>query len=160
MTKKFGVDWHLTPFKENKTWGEAVLTPCLIYSPLITNLLDNKASIHGLAHVTGGGVVDNLGRLLKVRQKGAVLDNLFAPDDCMKEMIRLGKITYEKAFRYWNMGNGYLIVMSEKGAKKYLKLMNSSGVYKARIAGKIVNERVITIDYEQHHIVYTDLGNK
>ena len=103
LLENYGKEWHKKSFDVNNTWGEAALTPSLIYSPLIIKLLDNKIDVHGIAHITGGGVVDNLGRLLKVNKKGAVLDNIFDPDEALKELIRIGNVPLIKAYRYWNM---------------------------------------------------------
>jgi phosphoribosylformylglycinamidine cyclo-ligase len=160
LLENYGREWHKKPFDANISWGEAALTPSLIYSPLIIKLLDNKIDVNGIAHITGGGVVDNLGRLLKVNKKGAVLDNIFEMGDAVKELIRLGNVPLTKAYRYWNMGNGLLVVIPEAGLNKALALLNEIDSYKAKWAGKIIEDYKIEIQSDGQNYIYTDLGVK
>ena len=78
-------------------------------------LLDAGLPLHGVAHITGGGVADNFSRVLK-NGLGAVLDNLFAPLPAMQRLCELGDIDAETAYLYWNMGTGMLLVTEEAAA--------------------------------------------
>jgi phosphoribosylformylglycinamidine cyclo-ligase len=160
LTENYGKEWHKKSFDANNSWGEVALTPSLIYTPVITKLLDNNLSIHGIAHITGGGVVDNLGRLLKINKKGAMLDNLFAPSEAVKELIRLGNVSLAKAYRYWNMGNGLLVVIPGGCINEALDLIKGSAYYQAQCAGKIIGDYKIEILLHEENLIYTDLGVK
>jgi phosphoribosylformylglycinamidine cyclo-ligase len=160
LTENYGKEWHKKSFDANNSWGEVALTPSLIYAPVITKLLDNNLSIHGIAHITGGGVVDNLGRLLKINKKGALLDNVFAPGEAVKELIHLGNVSLAKAYRYWNMGNGLLIVIPRGSLDETLDLINDTESYQAQCAGKIIEDYKIEIQLHEENLIYTDLGVK
>lgn len=160
LSENFGVEWHKEKVKGEETWGDILLTPSLIYSPLILNLLDSEIKLHGIVHVTGGGIVDNLGRLLKVNKLGAVLNNLFPAEDYISEIMKLGNVSYEKAYNYWNMNNGLLLVLPESEASKTLELISIDKRYKAVQAGEVINENVIKITSDNLNLLYTKIDVK
>ena len=136
MTENFGDEWHHQPYDEKTTWGQQLLTPSLIYSPLINRLLEDEIPITGIAHITGGGIKDNFRRVLKSTGKGAILDNLFEPLEVMQRIIKLGKVAKEDAYLYWNMGNGMLLTAPQAQVTEILCTADSLG-YLAQAAGKI-----------------------
>ena len=125
------------------TWGEAMLAPSLIYSPGITVLLDAGLPLHGIAHITGGGVADNFQRVLK-NGLGAVLDNLFEPLPAMRRLMEIGGISAETAYLYWNMGTGMLLVTEEASAAAVVASLQASG-YDAQVAGHLTAESGVTL---------------
>ncbi len=136
MHQRFGELWHEQPYSEGQTWGEILLTPSLIYTPLITDLLKAEIDIHGIAHITGGGIGDNLARILKINGHGAQLNDLFDPPDFMRKVQELGSVPDEQAYRLWNMGNGMLLIVSDEQVSRVVSLAESLQ-YQARIAGEI-----------------------
>lgn len=144
LFETLGSEWHLVKYDDAQTWGEKVLTPSLIYSPLINELIDSKLVPNGMAHITGGGIAENLNRVLKVNGLGATLDNLFPPLKVMTDLIALGNIPLEQAYTYWNMGNGMLLVCDENIAEAILTKAKESN-YEACIAGNINDSGVITL---------------
>jgi len=153
MLANFGEEWHTEAYDENKTWGEALLTPSLIYSPIINTIISEKITPKGVVHITGGGIADNFRRVLKTNKFGAKLDNLFEPLELMQRVIELGKINPEDAYLYWNMGNGMLMVAEEGDVEQILKLAEASG-YQARKAGYITESPNIEIDCETVQLKY------
>lgn len=139
MQATFGDTWHTEAYSDTQTWGEALLTPSLIFAPAITALLDAGCLLKGIAHITGGGIEDNLKRVLKTKQLGAVLDNLYEPLPVMKALQKLGNIPNEKAYLYWNMGNGMLMAVAENEVEKVLKTLEAKG-YEAQVAGRLTAE--------------------
>ena len=144
MQQQFGDDWHDEPYDTEKTWGEILLTPCLIYAPLITKLTAENLTPHGIAHITGGGIADNLSRVLKAKNVGAILDNLFEPLAVMKKVIELGKVEQEAAYLYWNMGNGMLLIVPEEKVEATLQLADALQ-YTAQVAGRITETAQIKL---------------
>ncbi len=160
LENNFGTDWHLEKFTDESTWGDAALEPSLIYSPLIESLLDNNIIINGIAHITGGGIVDNLGRLIKHNKLGARIDNLWETDKSIAEVIRMGEISLEKAYRYWNMSNGLLIILAKDEAEKAFDLTQGSKIYKIKKAGTVIADSTISIDTGKEKLIYTSFDNK
>jgi phosphoribosylformylglycinamidine cyclo-ligase len=145
MQAAFGDNWHAERYNDEKTWGEALLTPSLIYCPLISKIIANNIIPQGAAHITGGGIADNFRRVLKTTNYGAVLNNLHEPLEVMQRVIEVGNIAPEDAYLYWNMGNGMLLVVEESEADKVLELADSGG-YQARKAGTITQSPEIRIE--------------
>ncbi len=119
-----------------------VLTPSTIYMRAVLSALhgafdqDKKVDLHGLCHVTGGGIAGNLRRILKKKGLGARLDDIFKPSDWVKELQTEGEVADKEAYSVWNMGNGMLIVINPKDADKAISELKKVGI-KAKIVGKI-----------------------
>lgn len=145
MQANFGEEWHKEKYSETQTWGEALLTPSLIYCTVVNKIIQEGTEPKGIVHITGGGIADNFRRVLKTNNCGAILDNLFEPLEVMQRVIALGKIAPEDAYLYWNMGNGMLMVAAKADADRIVQLAESAG-YEARKAGKITESPNIEIE--------------
>ena len=148
LQKLFGDNWHEAHYDgpdaaQYPTWGDAMLAPSLIYAPGVGALLDAGLPLHGVAHITGGGVADNFQRVLK-NGLGALLDNLFAPLPAMQRLCEVGNIAPETAYLYWNMGTGMLLVTEEASAAAVVASLQASG-YEARVAGRLTAEPGVTL---------------
>ena len=124
---------HNSKLITQKTWGEALLAPSLIYAPGIEAVLDAGLPLPAAAHITGGGVADNFRRVLK-NGLGAVLDNLFPPLPAMQRLLEIGDIPAETAYLYWNMGNGLLLVTEPERAAELVAVLHGKD-YAAQVAG-------------------------
>jgi len=131
----FGDGWHDLAL-DDRTWGQWLLEPCRIYCPVVTALRENGFDLHGLSHITGGGIPSKFGRTLRATGLGAHLDNLWAPTLAMSEAQRLGGFDAAAAWQYWNMGNGFLITVAAEDAEAVAAFANAKG-FAARIAGRI-----------------------
>ncbi len=142
----FGEEWH------NEKWngtrlGELVLHPSKIYSAFVSDLFggyahEPLAQVHGVVHVTGGGVPGKLGRILKASQLGADLDNAFTPPEVMRFAQEKGNVTDEEAYRTWNMGNGMLVISPEP--ETVIAEAKKNGIV-AQLAGKVSSQKGIRI---------------
>jgi len=150
MQDNFDSNWHDTSFNDDLTWGERLLTPSLIYSPLITYIIQNDVSLHGCVHITGGGIADNFSRVLKVNQVGAELNDIFEPLPMMTQVQQLGSVSEEQAYQLWNMGNGMLLTADESEVSKIIKLAEDK-CYSAKDCGRIVAKSQIKIDTKGCH---------
>ena len=161
LEEQFGERWHIaTPKGKKDSWGKIALTPCTVFSPMVVNLLNKKLIPHGIVHVTGGGIVDNLGRILKVNDLGAELDNLFEPEDYYMQLLKMGNVSFEKAYRYWNMNNGMLLIVPKNAVKKTLDVLKQSKGCRVRVAGRVIRDKVIEIQTAHAELAYTSYKNK
>jgi len=113
----YGDEWHDQAFGDS-TLGAAVMHPSRIYSRLLVHLnggFEGKptALVHGVAHITGGGIPEKLGRVLRPSGLGAKLKSLWAPAEIMLHSQEIGDIDDETAYKTWNMGNGMAIITPE-----------------------------------------------
>lgn len=143
---KHGDDWHDFEFQGEKL-GNLVLTPSTIYSKAVVHLhggfkTKGCCKIHGVAHITGGGLPEKLGRTLKPAGYGAELDNLFEPCAAMAHCQKLGEITDREAYKTWNMGQGLAIITPQP--EKVIQELEKFGI-NAKIAGKVIEERKIRL---------------
>lgn len=145
MNDTYGEDWHEAAYDDATTWGEKLLVPSLIYTPLINELLEEGLPITGIAHITGGGIEDNFSRALSASGKGAVLDNLFQPLGVMQRIQALGQVSNEDAYTYWNMGNGMLMTVHRDYAERILEKAQELG-YQACVAGRITDSGTIQLE--------------
>lgn len=144
--EKYGERWHEAPFGKT-TIGEAVLTPATIYSRLLVKLhggfdSDGSCEIHGVAHITGGGIPEKLGRVLRRSGLGAHLPDLFEPGDIVRHCQEIGAISDRDAYRAWNMGQGMAVITPEP--EKVIEEASVFGI-EARVAGEIATESGIRI---------------
>jgi phosphoribosylformylglycinamidine cyclo-ligase len=147
MKANFGESWHLEKYDDNQTWGEALLTPSLIFTPLINQLIRSGVNLSGVAHITGGGIIDNFRRVLKANQLGAVFTNLHQPLPVMKKLMQIGNVSAEDAYLYWNMGNGMLIVADEDQVSSIIEKADKLS-YQVQVAGEVIKEKMITIQHQ------------
>ena len=112
----YGEDWHLQ-LLHGKTLGETVLQPSQIYTQTVVDMFggyegEEKVHISGIAHITGGGIPEKLGRILALSNRGlgVVIDNPFIVPHIMRHVQQQGKVPDREAYRSWNMGHGMLIV--------------------------------------------------
>jgi phosphoribosylformylglycinamidine cyclo-ligase len=144
MARSFGPLWHEAAWADGRTWGEILLTPSVIYAPAVCKVLDRGCRVTGIAHITGGGIPDKLGRVLRRTGCGARLPDLFEPLPFMLEVARLGEISPETAYHQWNQGNGMLLLIEAADAAACIALLGANGL-RARHAGLVTDDAVITI---------------
>jgi phosphoribosylformylglycinamidine cyclo-ligase len=136
LEKNFGGNWVKKRFDAKRTWGEAVLTPSIIYSDAVLNLLGRfgkkrTCRIKAVAHITGGGIPGNIPRVLGAY--GATLDNIWPAHEPMLGLQKLGKVSDREAYEVWNMGTGMVLVSDD-----FRKV--AAEMKKHRIEAKIIGE--------------------
>ena len=107
-------------------------------------MIKTGVQLSGVAHITGGGIIDNFQRVLKANGVGAKLDSLFEPLPVMQRLMDLGNVAAEDAYLYWNMGNGMLLVAEEGQVDKILETAASLN-YEAQVAGEITAGRNVSL---------------
>ena len=141
IVERSGVEWNdPCPFGEG-TLGEALLEPTKIYvKPAVAAL--KTGHLHGLAHITGGGLTENLPRALP--------DGLGAEID-LDEWVRLPVFQWliqgagldeAEALKTFNCGLGMIAIASAEGADDVLKALRSEGVHAMRIGTVVKGDGV------------------
>lgn len=148
LKDEYGEHWENESFKGKKLIDLA-LQPSQIYSAAVVEMFGGydlkqkpKAELHAVAHISGGGIPEKLGRNLSASGLGAVIDNPFPPCQLMLHCQELGNVADEEAYRTWNMGNGMLIVTPDP--KAVIAVAKAHGV-EAQTAGTITDKPGITI---------------
>ena len=132
------------------TVGEALLTPTKIYAKEIRKLLDSvqtpEFAIGGLANITGGGIPDNLGRILPPGCRAVVNRAAWPKPPLFSWLQRLGSIADAEMDRVFNMGVGFVVVCRPVVADRVVASLSDSGLTAWPI-GEIRNgEAGVTLD--------------
>ena len=108
-----------------KKLGEVLLEPTRIYVRDIVGLLNDGVEIHGMAHITGGGL-RNLLRLKK--GVGFSIDEPMEPPDIFRAIQEWGGISDEEMYQTFNMGMGMALIVPEKDVEKVLRIEGARAV--------------------------------
>ena len=144
LKNHFGEKWHLEKFTDGRTWGEVVLTPSKLYHHAVLELIGRfkkarKVDVHGIAHITGGGIPGNINRILKANQLGVELTDLWAPQDPVLQLQKFGAVQDREAYQTWNMGNGMVLVVAPEDVAKTLEILTQNDI-QAKVCGKVIPE--------------------
>jgi phosphoribosylformylglycinamidine cyclo-ligase len=107
-------DTHLASV--GATVGEALLEPHKSYLSAIDGLLDG-GRIKGLAHITGGGLVENIPRILPAGASVAIARGSWPVPPIFTLMQEIGHVPDPEMYRTFNMGVGLVIVASQQEAE-------------------------------------------
>ena len=129
---KFDIDTYLEDLGE--TVGEALLRVHPNYSTAV-KILRDSVDIHGIAHITGGGVRGNLIRVLPENAKAIIRKNTAPKIPIFESIKKLGDIDDDEMFKTFNMGFGYLIVVPSEQTDTAIELLKD---FDAFFAGEIV----------------------
>lgn len=140
LKEKFGDDWYHEKYDDSMNWGDAVLTPSVIYSSAVLALHGrykekSKADLKGVVHVTGGGIYANTERILKKTGLKANFTDLPEPHEPMRRLMELGNVSEDEAYKTWNMGVGMILISED--VQKIQETCLEHGV-KARVIGEVV----------------------
>ena len=100
----------------SRTVGEELLLPTRIYVKPILRLLENF-SIHGMAHITGGGITDNLPRVIPKGCKAEIYRNTWPIPPIFRLLQEGGNIPEEEMLRTFNNGIGMILAVPLKQAE-------------------------------------------
>ena len=87
------------------------LTPTTIYAPVVKRLLREIDEVYGMAHITGGGIPENLPRCLPKGLKAHVDWNAWSVPEIFMEIQRKGNVDELEMRRVFNLGIGYCVVV-------------------------------------------------
>ncbi len=106
-----GLDLLATPDGLERPLAEELLEPTLIYAPAILDAA-GRGSLHAAAHITGGGLVENLPRVLPAGLGAAVDLSAWEPPPVFSFVQRASGASREEMLRTFNMGIGMVLVVA------------------------------------------------
>ncbi len=130
---KLKVDDHLQGLK--KPLGEELLEPTKIYTKSILKLID-KVEVKGIAHITGGGFPENVGRILPPSVNVLIYSSTWRPQPIFSVIQTYGRVTAEEMFKTFNMGIGMVIIVGKNDVDSSIKFLRKQGE-KAILIGEI-----------------------
>jgi phosphoribosylformylglycinamidine cyclo-ligase len=118
--------------------GEVLLTPTRIYAKDCLALA-GSVDVHAFAHVTGGGLTANLGRVLPPGLSARVDAASWEPAAIFRLIAERGRVAAEEMERTFNMGVGMVAVVTSDATDAALALLGDRGV-PAWVAGEIAGD--------------------
>lgn len=109
-----------------RTLGEELLEPTRIYVRSILSILA-KTTVKGMAHITGGGLTENVPRCLPDGTGVTITKSSWSVPPVFSLIQRLGSVPQEDMYRTYNMGIGYVLVVAAADADKTVALLRSEG---------------------------------
>ena len=106
--------------------GEEILKPTKIYAALVRGLLRER-TISGMAHITGGGLIDNIPRILPHGCRAAIVSGSWPVPPIFGILQDKGRIGLEEMRRTFNMGIGLVLVVPAREAEETLDRVHGAG---------------------------------
>ncbi len=126
--------------KDLKKWGKQLLTPTRIYVDEVLSLKKalraKEQIILGLSHITGGGLVENVPRILPRGRKAIFRKDAWRQPAIFGEIQRRGNVPDKEMWRTFNMGLGLVIVIRPDSLEAALKALPEARVVGEIVAGK------------------------
>jgi phosphoribosylamine--glycine ligase/phosphoribosylaminoimidazole synthetase len=122
--------------------GQALLEPHRSYLDHVSSLQSAGIAIHGMAHITGGGLWDNVPRVLPETVSAVFTKGSWVAPPIFKLIETLGAISERELFHAFNMGIGFIVVVPKKDAQKALEILKGEcylvGAIQARATEAVV----------------------
>lgn len=129
----------------DESLGDALLKPHLNYCRPVHTLLKEGIAIKGMAHITGGGLLENIPRCLPDKLDATLYTARWPLPPIFSLLKKLGGIDDEECFRTLNMGIGFVMIVDEGDIEKIHPLVEQFSNYQVFEIGEIVkgNKEVI-----------------
>lgn len=121
-----------------KSLGEVVLTPTRIYVKSVLAALKAGLEIHGMAHITGGGIPENLPRCLSAGQSVHVTPNSWTIPPIFQWLAAAGSVSLKEMFNTFNMGIGFVLIVPAEVAEQTIKRFQSEEIA-AYTVGEVIS---------------------
>jgi phosphoribosylformylglycinamidine cyclo-ligase len=138
------VDAHVAEL--GRSVGEALLEPHRSYLPVMRPLLGGSV-VKGMAHITGGGITENLPRVLPQGTGALVRLGSWDIPAVFRFLQEAGRVPQEDMLRTFNMGVGLIIVAAPGDVDHVLDTLAAGGVSDARVLGEIVAAEQPSVTY-------------
>ena len=140
-----GYNWggklEISPETKDLTLAEVFLTPTQIYVKPVLAALKADLGIHGLAHITGGGLPENLPRCLGNGQAVQIVRDSWDIPAIFQWLQSEGEVPELDMFNTFNMGIGMAVVVAPEKADEAIAYFQSQGFTTNRIGEVIAGER-------------------
>ncbi len=124
---KHNVTTKIPVLKE--TVGQALLKVHKNYCSEVFKLIDNGIDVRGIAHITGGGFLENIPRVLPKNLNAEIQKGTWPMLPIFPYMEQIGKVSEDEMYKVFNMSIGLVIVVPEKDKLKVEKVLKNNKKY-------------------------------
>ena len=150
VAAKAGLSWDdPAPFDPSRRLGEALLTPTRLYVRSCLAAIRTTKAVKALAHITGGGFVDNIPRVLPQRLAVSLQLDRFPVLPVFKWLAAAGDIGENEMLRTFNCGIGMVAVLDRHGADAASECFAKHGETVIRL-GEVVTAAGNAVEFRGH----------
>jgi len=133
-----GLDWGDRPETlDGKSLGEVLLTPTQIYVQPILAALRQGLPLHGMAHITGGGLPENLPRCLGAGQSIQLHPHAWTAPPIFDWLATVGHVSPNAMFHTFNMGIGFVVLVDPSMVTEILTFFAAQSISTA-VIGEVI----------------------
>jgi phosphoribosylformylglycinamidine cyclo-ligase len=149
LARKVLLHDHKLPFdtpvpETGETLGDVLLKPTRIYVKTMLSLMDHF-TVKGAAHITGGGLLENVPRILPAGCQVAIDLTAWEVPPVFRWIAELGAVGMDDMFRTFNMGIGMVVVVPREEADQAVRAVREAGEEAAVIGEIIPGEKGVTL---------------
>ncbi|MDD2852159.1 MAG: phosphoribosylformylglycinamidine cyclo-ligase [Desulfuromonadaceae bacterium] len=123
---RMGLTIHDTFPGDDRIVGDVMLTPTRIYVRAIMNLLKDF-TINGIAHITGGGLLENVPRVLPRACQAHIFTDKWPRPNLFTVLQKAGNVERDEMYRTFNMGIGMVLAVAESQAEEIIDRLKGLG---------------------------------
>ncbi|MDQ0430620.1 phosphoribosylformylglycinamidine cyclo-ligase [Planomicrobium stackebrandtii] len=127
--------------------GDVLLTPTKIYAKAVA-AIGNETAIHGMAHVTGGGFIENIPRMMPDGLGAEIAIGSWPVLDIFKLLKEKGELADRDLYSVFNMGIGFVLAVAHEDAEQVLKTAQANGEQAFQI-GRVSSIEGVQFEGEQ-----------
>jgi phosphoribosylformylglycinamidine cyclo-ligase len=142
-----GADINATFGTQNESLADALLAPTRIYVKAIHALLP-EYDIHAMAHITGGGLLENIPRVLPENAQAVIDTHNWQLPAIFQWLQQNGNVENSEMFRTFNCGVGMVLMVDTDDADKIISTLNQNGE-NAWCLGHVETDVIRSADKEQ-----------
>ncbi len=131
---KYEVTTHVPEL--GTTIGEELLKVHTNYAPSVLKMLDRGIEIRGIAHITGGGFIENIPRVLPKNLDAEIIEDSWPILPVFSFIQKIGNVPETDMYKAFNMGIGMVLIAREGEEEKIKLLLPNQKIFRI---GKIVN---------------------
>lgn len=115
-----------TVFSENKTLREAIMAPTRLYvKPILATLA--QFTIKGMAHITGGGLLENIPRILPENTVAQIMADQWQLPKLFQWLQTAGHVDMQEMYRTFNCGIGFILIVSADTVNDIQRFLTEQG---------------------------------
>ena len=122
----------------NRTVEDVLLEPHINYTLPVLELINAQIEIHGMAHITGGGLIDNIPRILPANCAVEIEKGVWTIPDIFQLLQKLGSVDETVMYRTFNMGVGLCIITTENAYDLIEGCISNYPDLKCFLIGKVI----------------------
>jgi phosphoribosylformylglycinamidine cyclo-ligase len=139
------LSWDYVPKILGHSLGTELITPTRIYVPSILQILAEGAVIHSMAHITGGGLPENLPRCLNEGQSIEIALNSWQIPPIFQWLAEAGSVPQEAMLNTFNLGIGFALIVAPEDATSIIDWFKSQDIAADRIGRVIRGDRSLLV---------------